>query len=164
MKRSLLYATTVAAVAALSMPAFAESPAQAEDPDSTGQTQINPGSQQLNAEGEGQDMTTTASVGSVETLAPVMAAGTTTAGQIQTIREVSTVRVVRVDDWASANKQAFDAAMSQNMKPVSDLQAALTANTAVNARLVEQKVMPSNVVASQIQPDGSMVVYVYEGG
>ncbi len=164
MKRSLLFATSIAAIAAFSMPAFAESPAQAEDPDSTGQTQINPGAQQLNAEGEGQDMTTTASVGNIETLAPVMAAGTTTAGQVQTIREVSTVRVVRVNDWASADKQAFDAAMSQNMKPVSDLQAALTANAAVNARLSEQKVMPANVVASQIQPDGSMVVYVYEGG
>lgn len=165
MKRSLLYATSIAAIAAFSVPAFAESPAQAEDPDSTGQTQINPGSQQLNAEGETQtDMTTTASVGSVETLVPVMAAGTTTAGQIQTIKEVSTVKVVRVNDWASADKQAFDAAMSQNMKPVSDLQAALTANTVVNARLTEQKVMSSNVVASQIQPDGTMVVYVYDGG
>ena len=120
--------------------------------------------QQLNTDGsDGADSTvTTSSIGTVETLMPVMAAGTTTAGQVQTIKEVSTVRVVRVNDWASANKQAFDAAMSQNMKPISDLQAALAANAAVNNHLTEQKVMTSHVVASQIQPDGSMVVYVYD--
>ena len=105
---------------------------------------------------------TTSSVSNVETLAPMMASGTTTAGQVQTITEVSTVRVVRVNDWANANKQAFDAAMAQSSKPISDLQAALAANAAVNARLTEQQVMTKNVVASQIQPDGTMVVYVYD--
>ena len=76
--------------------------------------------QQLNTDGsDGADSTiTTSSIGTVETLMPVMAAGTTTAGQVQTIKEVSTVHVMRVNDWASANKQAFDAAMSQNMKPI----------------------------------------------
>ena len=165
MKRSLLFATTIASIAALSIPAFAESPAQAEDPDSTGQTQINPAAQQFNAEsGAAQtDMTTTSSI-TVERLVPVMAAGTTTAGQIQALKTVSTIHVIRVDGWAGANKQAFDAAMSQNMKPVGDLQAALIANAAVKARLSEEKVIPGTVVATQLQPDGSMVVYVYDGG
>ena len=163
MKRSLLYAASVAAITAFSAPALAESPAQSKDQDSTGQTQINSGSQQLNAESD-TDTMTTASIGDLQTLTPVMAAGTTTAGQIQTISTVSTVKVVRVNDWASADKQAFDAAMSQNMKPVSDLQAALAANAAVNARLTEQKVMPGDVVASQLLSDGTVVVYVYEGG
>ena len=104
----------------------------------------------------------TSSVSNVETLGPLMASGTTTASQVQTITEVSTVRVVRVNDWANANKQAFDAAMAQSSKPINDLQASLAANTAVNARLTEQKVVTKNVVASQIQPDGSMVVYVYD--
>ncbi len=164
MKRSLLFATAFATAAAFSAPSFAESPAQSKDPDSTGQTQINPQVQQLNTDGsDGADSSlTTSSIGTVETLMPVMAAGTTTAGQVQTIKEVSTVRVVRVNDWASADKQAFDAAMSQNMKPIGDLQAALAANAAVNNHLTEQKVMTSHVVASQIQPDGSMVVYVYD--
>ncbi|PSJ64905.1 hypothetical protein [Kumtagia ephedrae] len=164
MKRSLLFAASVAGIAALAAPSFAESPAQSGNPDSTGQTQINPGVQQLNAEGaDGTDAMTTSSITSVETLVPVMAQGTTTAGQIQTIREVSTVRVVKVNDWASADKQAFDAAMSQNMQPVSDLRAALVANQAVSARLTEQQIRTDNVVATQIQPDGSMVVYVYDG-
>ncbi|MBS3649201.1 hypothetical protein KEU06_11335 [Pseudaminobacter sp. 19-2017] len=164
MKRNLLIAASVAAMAAFTAPSFAESPAQSKDQDSTGQTQINPAAQQLNAESDtGTDMTTTASINSVDTLVPVMATGTTVAGQVQTIKQVSNVKVVRVNDWASANKQAWDAAMSQNMRPVNDLRAALTANTVVSARLAEQQVMPSNVVASQIQPDGSMVVYVYDG-
>lgn len=166
MKRSLLFATSIAAIAALSAPSFAESPASSENPDSTGQTQINPGVQQFNAQGSAETDTTVTSsttVTSIETLVPLMAAGTTTAGQIQTVKKISTVTVIPVNDWASANKQAFDAAMSQNMRPVSDLRAALTANTVVSTRLVEQKIMPANVVASQIQPDGSMVVYVYDG-
>jgi hypothetical protein len=164
MKRNLLLAASVAAMAAFSAPSFAESPAQSKDQDSTGQTQINSGSQQLNAETDtGTDLTTTASITSVETLLPVMATGTTVAGQVQTIKEVSDVKVVHVNDWASANKQAWDAAMSQNMQPVKDLRAALTANKVVSARLATQQVLPSNVVASQIQPDGSMVVYVYDG-
>ncbi|MDQ6433490.1 hypothetical protein RB623_05425 [Mesorhizobium sp. LHD-90] len=162
MKRSLFYAASVAALAAFSAPAFAESPAQAKDPDSTGQTQINPGSQQFNAESD-TDTMTTASIGDLQTLTPVMAAGTTTAGQIQTISAVSSVTVVRVDDWASADKQAFDAAMSQNAKPMSDLRAALVANTVVSTRLTEQRVMPDNVVASQVMPDGTLVVYTYGG-
>lgn len=165
MKRSLLFATSIATVAALSAPSFAESPAQSGNPDSTGQTQINPQVQQLNTDGSdaGTDTMTTSSITSVETLTPLMAQGTTTAGQIQTIREVSTVRVVRVNDWASADKQAFDAAMSQNMRPVSDLRAALVANDVVAARLTEQQIRADNVVATQIQPDGSMVVFVYDG-
>jgi hypothetical protein len=164
MKRSLLFATAFATVAALSTPTFAESPAQSKNPDATGQTQINSAVQQMNTDGsDAADTTiTTGSITTVETLGPVMASGTTTAGQVQTIKEVSTVRVIRVNDWANANKQAFDAAMSQNMKPISDLQSALAANAAVNAHLTEQKVVTSNVVASQIQPDGSMVVYVYD--
>jgi hypothetical protein len=162
MKRRLLYAASVAAITAFSVPAFAESPAQAKDPDSTGQTQINPGAQQFNAESD-TDMTTTASIGDLRTLTPVMAAGTTTAGQIQTISAVSSVRVVRVDDWASADKQAFDAAMSQSAGPVRDLRAALAANTVVNTRLTEQRVMPDHVVATQVMPDGSLVVYTYGG-
>jgi hypothetical protein len=162
MKRSLMYAASVAAITIFSVPAFAESPAQAKDPDSTGQTQINSGAQQLNAESE-TDKMTTASIADLQTLTPVMAAGTTTAGQIQTISEISTVKVVRVNDWASADKQAFDAAMSQNMKPVGDLRAALVANTVVSARLGEQKVLADNVVATQILADGTMVVYVYDG-
>jgi hypothetical protein len=164
MKRSLLFATSIAAIAALSTPAFSESPAQSKDPDQSGQTHINPGVQQMNTDGsDAADTTiTTSSVSNVETLAPMMASGTTTAGQVQTITEVSTVRVVRVNDWANANKQAFDAAMAQSSKPISDLQAALAANAAVNARLTEQQVMTNNVVASQIQPDGTMVVYVYD--
>ena len=64
------------------------------------------------------------------------------------------MHVIRVNDWASADKQAFDAAMSQNMKPVSDLQAALAANTAVNTAAGEQQVMPGKVVASQISSMG----------
>jgi len=166
MKRNLLLAASVAAIAAFSVPAFAESPAQAEDPDSTGQTQINPGAQQLNAEEPNQADTTTTgaiAVSDIETLSPVMAAGTRTAGQIQTITTVGEIKVVHVNDWASANKQAFDAAMSQNMKPINDLQAALAANTAVGARMTEQKVQATHVIASQVQPDGSLVLYVYEG-
>ena len=162
MKRNLLYAASVAAIAALSAPALAESPANAQDPDSTGQTQINPGAQQLNAESD-TDTMTTASIGDMRTLTPVMAAGTTTAGQIQTISTISSVRVVRVDDWASADKQAFDAAMSQYGRPISDLRAALVANTVVTTRLTEQRVVPDNVVASQVMPDGSLVVYTYGG-
>lgn len=162
MKRSLLYAASVAAITAFSAPAFAESPANAQDPDSTGQTQINPGAQQFNAESD-TDTMTTASIGDIRTLTPVMAAGTTTAGQIQTISTISSVKVVRVDDWASADKQAFDAAMSQSAGPVGDLRAALAANTVVSTRLTEQRVMPDNVVASQVMPDGSLVVYTYGG-
>jgi hypothetical protein len=162
MKRSLLYAASVAAITAFSVPAFAESPAQAKDPDSTGQTQINSGTQQLNAESD-TDTMTTASIGDVRTLTPVMAAGTTTAGQIQTISTISSVKVVRVDDWASADKQAFDAAMSQSAGPVGDLRAALAANTVVTTRLTEQKVMADHVVASQVMPDGTLVVYTYGG-
>ncbi|WP_442583094.1 hypothetical protein ACSBOB_14530 [Mesorhizobium sp. ASY16-5R] len=162
MKRSLLYAASVAAITAFAVPAFAESPAQAKDPDSTGQTQINPGAQQFNAESD-TDTMTTASIGDVRTLTPVMAAGTTTAGQIQTISTISSVKVVRVDDWASADKQAFDAAMSQSAGPVGDLRAALAANTVVTTRLTEQKVMTDHVVASQVMPDGTLVVYTYGG-
>ena len=163
MKHSLVFAASVAAIVAFSVPAFAESPAQAKDIDSTGQTQINSASQQLNAESD-TDTMTTASIADLQTLTPVMAAGTTTAGQIQTISTISTVKVVRINDWASADKQAFDAAMSQNGKPVDDLRASLAANAAVNARLGEQSVMPANVVASQVLSDGTLVVYVYDGG
>lgn len=154
-----MYAASVAAIVAFAVPAFAESPAQAKDQDSTGQTQINSGTQQLNAE-NGSDKVSTIDL---QTLTPVIAAGTTTAGQIQTITTISTVKVVRINDWASADKQAFDAARSQNGKQISDLQLALESNSAVSARLGEQSVLPASVVASEVLADGTLVVYVYDG-
>jgi hypothetical protein len=160
MKRNLVYATSILALAAFATPSFAESPAQSGDADATGQTQINPGVQQLNTD---QGTTASTSPADMTTVTTLMGEGTTTAGQIGTITEVSTVNVVRVDDWADAEKQAFDAAMSQNMQPIKDLRAAISGNTALTAALDAQQVQPAEVVASQINADGSVTVYVRSG-
>lgn len=162
MYRKLLIATSVLAMAAFSAPAFAESPAQSGSEDSTGQTHINSGTQQNSQNLNSPDMDTTASTApsDMNSLVTLMGSGSTTAGQIQSMSSVSDVKVVYVNDWADANRQAWDAAMSQNMQPVNDLRAAIAANGALNEKLTAQQVQSGNVVATQINADGSVTVYV----
>ena len=88
MRRSLLFATSIAAFAALSAPAFAESPDSRRigfnraDANQPGRAAVQCRKQDRYDHDGQHDR------GSIETLMPVMAAGTTTAGQIQTLTQV----------------------------------------------------------------------------
>lgn len=161
MKRSLLYATSILAVAVFSAPSLAESPAKSENPDSTGQTQISPGAQLNTDPGTGTDAGTTASTASdMDSFVTILGTGSDAARTIGTMKQVSSVTVVNTSDLAKANKQAYDAALNNNVKPITDLQAAVAANEAFSTELVKSKVQATDVVATKVNADGSVTVYV----
>ncbi|RUM99545.1 hypothetical protein EET67_01180 [Pseudaminobacter arsenicus] len=83
------------------------------------------------------------------------------ADQIGTLTEASNVKVVKVGDLATGeNATALETALSENKEQVTELQAAVEANTALKAELEKQQVQASSVVAAKTEADGSITVFV----
>ena len=148
MKRSsaicLLLASTLVA------PALAEEAAQ---PGSSGQIQTDVGT----------DNGTTASTGAAdfETLIASIEADSTNVGAISSLTTIGSLEVVRAVDLAKGqNMQALDKAISDNRAAITDLQTAMAANPALKAKLDAQKIAVSAILAADIDPDGSLTVYV----
>jgi len=131
-------------------------PAWAEDataPGSSGQIQTDAAT----------DNGTTASTDTAdfETLVTSIRADSTNVGAISALTTVGSLEVVRAVDLAKGdNMQALEKAISDNQAAISGLQAAMTANPAVKAKLDAQKVAASAILAADIAPDGSLTVYV----
>jgi hypothetical protein len=68
---------------------------------------------------------------------------------------------VRVSDLAKGeNMQALDKAISENQADVTSLQTAIDGNAALKAKLDEESVNSADVVAANVEADGSVTVYV----
>jgi hypothetical protein len=66
-----------------------------------------------------------------------------------------------VSDLAKGNNmEAFDNAVSKNQADITSLQTAVGANTALKAKLDAQSVATSDIVAANVEADGSVTVYV----
>ena len=96
-----------------------------------------------------------------ETLVTSIRADSTNVGAISALTTIGSLKVVRAVDLAKGdNMQALEKAISDNQAAISGLQAAMTANPAVKAKLDAQKVAASAILAADIAPDGSLTVYV----
>ncbi len=150
---SLLLATTIAA------PAMAEDAAKQTGTQT--QTQIGTSAQ---TETTGTDTDTTASTGAKANFGTVMSsikAGKTNVGAIGTLTAVSKVNVIRVADLAKGNNmQALDKAVADNQADITSLQTAVSGNAALKAKLDAESVQASNVIAANVEADGSVTVYV----
>ena len=110
------------------------------------------------------DASTTASTDAKANFGTVMSsikAGKTNVSAIGGLTTINKVHVIRVGDLAKGNNmQALDKAISDNQADITGLQTAITANTALKAKLDAESVQASNVVAANIEADGSVTVYV----
>jgi hypothetical protein len=147
MKRSL--ATALLIASALALPALAEDAAKPKM-DQGAQTQT--------------DTNTTASTNADANFGSVISAiqaGKSSATSIQGLTTVSNVKVVKVSDLAKGNSmEAFDNAVSKNQADITNLQTAIGANAALKAKLNEQSITAADIVAANVEADGSVTVYV----
>lgn len=72
------------------------------------------------------------------------------------------VEVVKVDSLtgADADPQALENAISQNQSEIDKLRTAIDENEAIKAKLEEENLASSDVVATEMEADGTVTVYV----
>jgi hypothetical protein len=104
------------------------------------------------------DSTTAAIGANIDGALSAMARGSESAATIGTMTEVSSVNVVKLD--AAANADAVAKAETDNKAGIDELRASLAANAAVKAALDAQSVSSDDVVAADVNADGSLTVYV----
>lgn len=92
-------------------------------------------------------------------LAAIEGNATSTAA-IDTMTEVGSVNVVRIDELEDADMTALETATSERGAEITQLQAALEANAAVSSSLADENVEVADVVAAETAADGELVVYV----
>lgn len=96
------------------------------------------------------------------TMADVIAAieaNDTTVTQIGTITAVGEVKVVKISELGGSATE-LQTAVSENQEDVTKLRSAVEANPALKAELDKQQVETTSVVATQIEADGAVTVYV----
>jgi hypothetical protein len=112
--------------------------------------------------GMSPDTGTTAVIEKKPTLADVTAAiedSGATASQIGTITAVGEVKVVKINELGG-NATDLQTAVSENQEDVTKLRGAVEANPALKAELDKQQVEVSSVVATKIEADGAVTVFV----
>jgi hypothetical protein len=176
MKRSIAFAALLLASTSLGFAQTETQPAQAQPGANSGgqsecaagDTTCKPGAQpkvegQANTQ-TGTDASTTASTDVKANFGTVMStikAGKTNVSAITGLTTVNKVNVVRVGELAQGNNmQALDKAIADNQTDITSLQTAISGNTALKAKLDAEQVQAANVVAANVEADGSVTVYV----
>jgi hypothetical protein len=111
----------------------------------------------------GTDAGTTAAIGADVTFGSALSAiegNATSTAAIDTMTEIGSVEVIRIGELEGADMTALETATTERAAEITELQAALEANTAVSAALEAEDVAANEVVAAQMGADGELVVYV----
>lgn len=109
------------------------------------------------------DAGTTAAIGADATFDGALAAiegNATSTAAIDTMTEVGSVEVVKIGELEGADMTALETATTESEAEITELQAALEANTAVSAALEAEDVSANEVVAAQMGAGGELVIYV----
>ena len=109
------------------------------------------------------DAGTTAAIGADATFDGALAAiegNATSTAAIDTMTEVGSVEVVKIGELEGADMTALETATTEREAEITELQAALEANTAVSAALEAEDVSADEVVAAQMGAGGELVIYV----
>lgn len=147
MKRSILLP---AAFALLALPALAQT--SDTPPGSTGVTPDAPAA---------PDQGTTNAVPGTDfdTALAAMRGSRASANALGDLKAVSEVRFVPLEPMAGPRKGELDVALEETKDDQTGLQAAIKANPALSAKLEEQNVDISTVVAGRVEADGSVTLY-----
>ena len=160
--QTMLYAAMPLVMLGLALPAHAQMKSVGQAPNtvpvqSSGSTTTTPLEGEL---GKKPDMGTTESTGDANAgkISKLMANGDAMARQVETISSVGTVRI-KDATALGANADQVQSAYNANMAPISALQAAVAANTSLNAKIAAEKIEPMQIVAIEIEADGAVTVY-----
>jgi hypothetical protein len=176
MKRSIAFAALLLASTSLGFAQTQTQPAETQPGANgggqadcmAGDTNCKPGAQPK-VEGQANtqmqtDSSTTASTNAKANFGTVMSsikAGKTNVSAITGLTAVNEVNVVKVSDLAQGNNmQALDKAIADSQADIDSLQAAISGNTALKAKLDAEQVQASSVVAADVEADGSVTVFV----
>ncbi len=151
MRRTALLAAGILLAAAAT--ARAEDAARPAAPAETSTTTVSP------------DVGTTQSTRPVTDLEAVKAAvnaNDRSAKQIPTIAGIGTIKVVRLSDIEAdaTDRQVLDSMLSAAKDKVDLLQKAIAGNAALKAALDKERVEPSAIVATRLEADGSLTVFL----
>jgi hypothetical protein len=102
--------------------------------------------------------TTTAPPSIADVIAAVKA-NDTSASQIGTITAVGEVKVVKISELGGSATE-LQTAVTENQDDLTKLRNAVEANPALKAELDKQQVEISSIVATEIEADGAVTVYV----
>ena len=87
-------------------------------------------------------------------------AGKTNVGAIDSMSSVSEVEVVRITDLVGGtDAQALETAVAENQADIEALQKAIEGNMALKAELDANSVAVSDIVAANVEADGSLTVF-----
>jgi hypothetical protein len=153
-------AAIVAILAAIS-PALAGGP-DADDANPAARTLQRTLQQTPNTGGVAPDRTTTASLGDKfdAAIAGMRSAGQS-AEQVKTMTRIGDIKVVDVGTSDDASRRAaIDKAAADNRSGIESLQAAVRSNNALSTALKAQSAAPEKVVATRLDTDGSLTIYV----
>lgn len=109
------------------------------------------------------DAGTTAAIGADATFDGALSAiegNATSTAAIDTMTEVGSVEVVKIGELEGADMTALETATTEREAEITELQAALEANTAVSAALEAEDVAANEVVAAEMGAGGELVIYV----
>lgn len=95
----------------------------------------------------------------LDTAIAAMRDGRASANALGDLTAVSEVRFVSLESVAGARKPELDVALEETKDDQTGLQAAIKANPALSARLEEENVDISTVVAGRVEADGSVTLY-----
>jgi len=138
-----------AALALIAMPALAQTS------DVPGSTSVTPEVQAA------PDAATTNAIpgGDLDAAIAAMRDNRASANALGDLTAVSEVRFVALESMAGARKGELDVALEETKDDQTGLQAAIKANPALSAKLEEESVDISTVVAGRIEADGSVTLY-----
>jgi hypothetical protein len=80
--------------------------------------------------------------------------------RVQSMKKVAFIEVVDVGSGEKAEQAALDRAASENSEGINGLRDAIRANAPLSAKLEEKSVRVEDVVATSLNDDGSLTVYV----
>lgn len=116
------------------------------------------------ANAPGTDARTTGAIGAGANVGAVVSAlntGQLGTAELRNATEISSVTVIRIDEMPGGEQQAaIDEALDRHQAEVDDLRAAVEANAELQSELEAEGVSADDVIAAQVNGDGSVTVYV----
>ncbi|NGO55128.1 hypothetical protein [Allomesorhizobium camelthorni] len=151
MKRMITLAAASLAIASLTAPSFAQ--------DTTTPVPGAEGGGAMTPDIDTTGATTTTAPPSIADVIEAVKANDTTASQIGTITAVGEVKVVKISELGGSATE-LQTTLTENQDDLTKLRSAVEANPALKAELDKQQVEVASVVATEIEADGAVTVYV----
>jgi hypothetical protein len=98
--------------------------------------------------------------GSVDAAIAGIRSSAESAKRVQSMSKVAFVQIVDIGSGGEEERVAIDKAVSENRDGINGLRDAIRANAPLSARLDEKSVKPESVMATKLNDDGSLTVFI----